>query len=168
MNCKMDAAIIPVLQKLHKPRVRNDLGESAERLKNASEHSRALLDSLHQVRKVTDEMTNKVEQGHRRGDKPLALSAEFAMTSLDITQMSEEEEDAMIVALKRSGVCVCVCVTILIRTRTQRQIRTRSRARTHTHTHTHTHLPLLSVRSGHITSFCCPHQACLKLRKRRW
>ena len=149
MNCKMDAAMIPVLQKLHKPRVRNDLGESAERLKNSSEHSRALLDSLHQVRRVTDEMTNKVEQGHRRNDKP-PLSAEVAITSLDIAQMSEEEEDAMILALKRSGVCVCVCVCSCVcvcvrdhidsHAHAKANANARARARAHTHTHTHTYL----------------------------
>jgi hypothetical protein len=59
------------------------------------------------VRNVTNDMTNKAEKGHRRCDKLALSAAEFALASLDITQMSEEEEDAMVVALKRSGdVCV--------------------------------------------------------------
>ena len=85
MNARFDLTLRPILQKLHKPVVRDDVAAAAAKLHAASTYSRELIDALHQVREISE--TVSVTHG------PTGTEASAA----------EEEEDAMVAALKRSA-----------------------------------------------------------------
>jgi len=103
MNTLFDCTLKPLLQKLHKPLVRPEVGEAGRRLKDAAIYSRQLLDSLHQIRDVTGELTANPSINKGPASRGTLSTDAAAPASPGQGTITDEEEDAIIAALKRSA-----------------------------------------------------------------